>query len=477
MDAVLSTRLRANHLWVALLCLGAAAMLPAISLLPHPQVVGLSLVMVLVLLAHVTIRRMQGKLDYFEVFIPFTLVQILAYGVGTYFLLDHPKSLIYQSLYFWLVPALGLAVLAYLAVALGYTLCFRRLKPSPLITVRMVGLKPVFFLAVIGFVGQTAGIVIMRSLVVRPGVSGVLSLAQQLAPLFLSSWYLAWHYAWSSSHPAAKRFLAPALLLPQVAYAIYGTFGGKQFTITLIALPAIAFWYVRHKLPLRGMLVVLLIAVFIVFPLYNTFRIQNRQLEVGERLDRTLSTAQRWSGRDFYERSLEAFLTRSAVVTSPAGVIRSVPRWVDYKHGETITFALLSFVPRVIWPDKPVMTTGKEFGQTFGLVNMVDTETQVACTLVGEMYWNFGVPGVVGWALFFGAACRWVYRRYGEGGEDDGIRKALYVSLLFPLVASEGQQALLIAALLKTVVIFAAAVWLMEKLGWVVRDRMAQPAS
>jgi hypothetical protein len=103
-------------------------------------------------------------------------------------------------------------------------------------------------------------------------------------------------------------------------------------------------------------------------------------------------------------------------------------------------------------------------------VNLVDVETQIACTLVGEMYWNFGALGVVGWALFFGCAARWVYRRYGEGGQDDGMRKSLYVALLFPLVSSEGQQALLIAGLIKTIVLFAVLVWILEKLGWVVRD-------
>jgi len=105
----------------------------------------------------------------------------------------------------------------------------------------------------------------------------------------------------------------------------------------------------------------------------------------------------------------------------------------------------------------------------------VDVETQIACTLVGEMYWNFGVPGVVGWALFFGGACRWVYRRYGEGGDNDGVRKALYISLLFPLVASEGQQALLIVAIVKTILLFLLMVWFLQKLGWVVRDEAVAP--
>lgn len=474
--STLSTR-TTRPLALALLCLAGAALLPAITLLPHPRVVALGLVMALVLLLHLTLRRLEGQVDYFEILVPLSFFQILSYPVGTYFLLENPKYLIYQSLYDYLVPALGLGVVAYLALVAGYELSFRRLGPSPLMTARLVGLKPVLFLAGLGFAGQTAGIVIQRSLMVRRDISGVLSGIQQLSPLFLAAWFLAWHTAWSSAVPRRGRFLGPMLLAPQVAYAIFGTIGGKEFTITLIAVPALAFWYARRKLPVKTLITVALLAIFVVFPLYNTFRLQNRHLATAARLERTLNTAQDWDRSDYMQASLEAFMSRVAVVTSPAAVIRSVGRWVDYRHGETLASAVLSFVPRVVWPNKPVLTTGREFGTTFGLVNMLDRETQIACTLAGELYWNFGVPGVVGWAFLLGAVCRFIYQRFGFGGTDDGIRKALYLPLLVQLAGSEAQQALLLASLVKTIVLFYGAVWVLERMGWVARERASEPAA
>jgi hypothetical protein len=460
----------ARHLSVALLCLAAAALLPAVTLLPHPLVVALSLVMVILLLVHVTFRKLAGELDYFEVLIPFTVLQIVSYGVGTYFLLDHPKHLHYQSHYAYLVPAMALAVLAYVSLALGYEMAFPRLRPSSLIHLRLVGLRPVFFLAGVGFVGQTAGIMLQRQLLAGPEISGVLSGLQQIAPVFLAAWFLAWHTAWGSSLPGRRRFLTPALLVPQIAYAIYGTLGGKSFTITLFAMPAIAYWYARRRLPIRSLMAITLIGIFVVFPLYNTFRFQDRGLETGRRLERTLGEAQRWNRTEYLERSLEAFVSRMAVVTSPAAVIRAVPRWVDYQYGKTLVSAAVSFIPRVLWPGKPVLNIGHEFGHTFGLVNMVDVETLVACTLAGELYWNFGVTGVVVWAFLMGFVFRWVYRRFGEGGEDDGIRKALYIALLIKLMASEGQQALLVVSLVRTIALYYAFVWVLVKLRWVVRE-------
>jgi hypothetical protein len=439
-----------------------------VTLLRHPLVVAGCLVMVLTLLAHVTFRRLRGTLDYFEVLIPYTVLQLLSYGVGTYFLLENPKYLQYQSHYDYLVPAMGVAVLAYASVALGYSVAFPRLRPSPLIQLRLVGLRPVFFLAAVGLVGQTASIVLARSFTARAEVSGIVSALQQLAPVFLAAWFLAWHTAWTSTLPWKRRFLAPALLVPQIAYAIYGTFGGKSFTITLFALPAVAYWYARRRLPIRSLAVVTLIGIFVVFPLYNTFRAQDRRLTSERRLEQTWKQVQDWDRGEYLEHSLEQFFARMAVVTSPAAVMRAVPRWVDYQYGQTLSSAFLSFVPRVLWPGKPMLNTARQFGHIFGLVNMVDTETYIACTLPGEMYWNFGLPGVVVWAFLVGCLFRWIYRRFGEGGVDDGVRKALYIALLIQMLAGDGQQALLVAGLVKTIVLYYGVVLVLKRMGWLV---------
>jgi hypothetical protein len=458
-----------RSLALATACLACAAVLPTVTFLPHTTVVALALVMAVVAVLHVTYRRTTGTLDYFEVLLPFTVLHFLSYPVGAYYLLENPEYLQYQSHYDYLVPAVGLAVLAYVAIAVGYHLSFPRLRPSSLIRVRMVGIKPMFFLAFLGFLGQSAAILVSRSLAAQKGVSGVLSALQQLSPLFMAAWFLAWYIAWQGDRHWTRRFLAPLVLVPQIIYAIYGTMGGKAFTITLCGLPAIAYWYVRGRLPVRWLVTVLLLAVFVVFPLYNSFRYQDRQLDTGRRLEKTMAEAQTWNRKEYFQRSVEAFVVRLAIVTSPAAVVRAVPRWVEYENGRTLRLGVLSFIPRVLWPGKPILQTGHEFGRTFGLLNLVDNETLVACTLVGEMYWNFGVVGVALWALLVGCVFRWVYRRYGEGGEHDALRKSLYIALLIQLMGYDGQQAIVLAALVKTVVLYYGAMWALESIGWIYR--------
>ena len=71
-------------------------------------------------------------------------------------------------------------------------------------------------------------------------------------------------------------------------------------------------------------------------------------------------------------------------------------RWVPYARGRTLFLpTLVHFVPRLIWPDKPKMAFGREFGQLFRVVGVRDTETNIASSVPGELYWNFDLPGIV----------------------------------------------------------------------------------
>lgn len=460
-----------RSLRTSLLCVMAAALVGIVALLPHPSVVALSLLMVGSLVAYLTSRGTRGGIDWFEIIVPFTVLCLLSYGTGTYFLLENPKYLLYQSLYDYLVPALWLATLGFVAVFGGYLIGFRHLQPSRIGELRIKGTLPILFLGGVGFVGQMASVLIERSVVAGRGIPGLLSATQQLAPLFLAGWFLAWYSALSSDGPRWRRWMAPILLLPAVVLALYGTFGGKSFAITLFGLPAIAYWYVRRRLPKKFLIATALIAIFVVFPLYNTFRIQKRDMGTERRLSRSVYLiTETWNTTDYLNASLKAVQARLAVVTSPAAVLRTTPRWVDHNGGRTIALALVSLaVPRVLWPDKPSIHTGHEFGKTFGLLLPVDTETHIAPTLVGELYWNFGFAGVVIGCFLVGLLFRWIYRRYGEGGSGDALRKAVYVALLVHSMGFEGNISILLAGYVKMLAFLHLMIWFMGKLGWVYR--------
>lgn len=62
-------------------------------------------------------------------------------------------------------------------------------------------------------------------------------------------------------------------------------------------------------------------------------------------------------------------------------------------NGESLGYFFTSFVPRAIWPNKPVTTTGQMFNQMFGL--SASRHTFVPTTQLGDLYWNFGWPAVI----------------------------------------------------------------------------------
>lgn len=72
-----------------------------------------------------------------------------------------------------------------------------------------------------------------------------------------------------------------------------------------------------------------------------------------------------------------------------------------YAHGETFKKTFTIFIPRAIWPDKPIILGGNELASFYTGMLFVDWVT-VGIGLVMETYINFGVPGTVIGFLIFG---------------------------------------------------------------------------
>jgi hypothetical protein len=70
---------------------------------------------------------------------------------------------------------------------------------------------------------------------------------------------------------------------------------------------------------------------------------------------------------------------------------------------------LWGFVPRALYPAKPLIGS---FGADFSKVYLNDEDiTYNGPTVVGDLYRNWGMPGIVLGMAFMGAVLRWLYRR------------------------------------------------------------------
>ena len=71
--------------------------------------------------------------------------------------------------------------------------------------------------------------------------------------------------------------------------------------------------------------------------------------------------------------------------------------------GETFRLILPAIIPRVLWPDKPIMTPGFDFNQ---LVTR-NPHSSSAAGVFGEAYWNAGWMGVAITSAYLGLLFNW----------------------------------------------------------------------
>lgn len=118
-------------------------------------------------------------------------------------------------------------------------------------------------------------------------------------------------------------------------------------------------------------------------------------------------------------RSTAVYTSRGGVETGLESVIWPFERFaqllqesladsLQYAWGETLLAPLVFFVPRAVWPDKP-LGLGAELAAKFR-PELVGVGHSEAALIHGEVVWNFGVAGLVLLIPVVGIAIRYVDR-------------------------------------------------------------------
>ncbi len=79
-----------------------------------------------------------------------------------------------------------------------------------------------------------------------------------------------------------------------------------------------------------------------------------------------------------------------------------VPEKANYQLGYTYYVQAINPIPRAIWKNKPTGDAGLQLAKVKGMVAGGDAYLTVSPGLIGEMYWNFGMPGIALISLFVG---------------------------------------------------------------------------
>jgi len=203
----------------------------------------------------------------------------------------------------------------------------------------------------------------------------------------------------------------------------------------------IFFWFAIMSR--KGLLTEFLIGLVIVYH-YRVKRLKLKSLLIIGFLAFSLVTATfyyRWFGIDYHSGAsvleqqglirflIEPVLGRSYHIDVFIIIIDKVRSFGDLKLGSTLNELLFFFIPRGLWPEKPL-----SFGYTFGsdFLNYVDNPSAFSTSLIGELYLNFYIPGIIFGFFLIGRFMRSVYEGLVANGS--GIAIVLYGIICYRLV-------------------------------------------
>jgi len=273
------------------------------------------------------------------------------------------------------------------------------------------------------------------------GTSGMLLIGNYAGPLgiiILAYWWTVW----------ARRSGTALMLFVIFAQFVVGFLVDQKETALSAAMVILLTRFViQGKVPIRWFLCSV-IGIALVFPVLTAKRLVmteglhltraqavSHTLEILERAIAERDTAR--EGKKYEQTSqtfLERFTDKGAVELFAARVGVDQP----YKMGSTLEQALYIFAPRVFWSAKPGGNSAQTFNRDFHLSE--DPDTHISPTHIGELYWNFGIIGVVLGMAMLGALLGYVTSRFNSSRGTSLTRVLVIMVTIYEIVVRGGGQ-------------------------------------
>lgn len=174
-----------------------------------------------------------------------------------------------------------------------------------------------------------------------------------------------------------RRVFATAFLVYMLAAAFNG---GTRSKVVEVFLPVAAGIYWRLPAKLKRQAIVFGLPLIAVAGLYWS----------------AASVLGRNSGKLDWENASEANYVGFEMFRELQFIQNMVPEKADYKYGHTYLVQIVNPIPRAIWPNKPIGDAGLELAVAQGHVaSSGEAYMTLSPGLIGEMYWNFSLPGIV----------------------------------------------------------------------------------
>ncbi|MFT7663200.1 MAG: hypothetical protein ACI87A_001424 [Planctomycetota bacterium] len=152
------------------------------------------------------------------------------------------------------------------------------------------------------------------------------------------------------------------------------------------------------------------------------------------------------------EKAVDLISSRTAQLALFAHATHRTPEAVPYWAGESYKTLASSFIPRIVWRDKPTKNVGQRFGHRYSVIHIDDKTTAVNLPQLVELFVNFGPMGV--WIGMFGMGLLLSYAGMKLNSSAAGPGTLLVGATIYSeIINIESDFSLVFGALLQTTVI------------------------
>ena len=164
---------------------------------------------------------------------------------------------------------------------------------------------------------------------------------------------------------------------------------------------------------------------------------------------------------ELYSNQLDDFLNRQFEAVSTGYLVGEV-RKDGYQWGDTMSYAMYAFIPRLLWPNKPSVSRGAWFTAYLGAAaREEEATTSTGISATGELYWNFGVPGVAVGMCGIGLLYGLLWRMAGANPQEL-LHMLLYVLVSFPGMIDMPEAVTVYGGILSQFLLFSVIFYVME---------------
>ncbi len=242
------------------------------------------------------------------------------------------------------------------------------------------------------------------------------------------------------------------LVMSVCSWAILGIVGGTLEGVAVpITLVFMVRWHVRRRFPWA--LAAVIPGIFLILtPLKLEYRA--RVWEGSEGRGGVISMLKVWwsvaedslagqrLGQEQHD-SISEVAARLDLLHKFAYVESQTPNEVPYFKGNSYSYLIYTFIPRVLWPNKPVASAATDLVDfAYGLRSEQNTTTNIGIGQIAEAFANFGWYGILGVMILQGLFLRSV-NQVLNGPQSDGGR-AIYVAIAVLFLNGVGTSAVVL---------------------------------